>query len=227
MKLAVFDLDGTLLSVDAGVEWIHYLNQHSGVDMTWAIKQCQQHYSDYHAGCFNVEKFMAFHMQVLSQFPRQFLLILRESFIRDVIKPKVENSALSLVQAMKAAGYTLVMATGTQRFISEPIAQLFDIHHVLATTPQLTATGEFSGEHFSDYCYGASKIDRVEDFLNRYHQTVDRLESLVFYTDSITDWPLIQYVEKNHGQVIATNPDPRLKEQAEKRGWSVIEIFHR
>lgn len=56
---------------------------------------------------------------------------------------------------------------------------------------------------------------------------MDDLEALVFYTDSITDLPLIEFVEKCHGHVVATNPDPRLKEQAEQRGWSVIEIFHR
>lgn len=227
MKLAVFDMDGTLLSVDAGVEWIHYLNRHSGVDLTWAVRQCQRHFSDYHSGCFNVEQFMNFHMAVLSQFPRRFLLLLRDAFIKEVIAPNIGKAAQNLVSAMRSDGYVLVLATGTQRFISEPIAQLFGIENVLATTPLLTQSGEFSGKHLKDFCYGPSKIDRIEDFLKAHHQRVDMLESFVFYTDSITDWPLIQFVEENHGHVIATNPDPRLKEQAEQRGWSIIEIFHR
>lgn len=164
---------------------------------------------------------------ILSRFPRQFLLWIRENFLNDIIFPKITSSALGLVSAMKADGYTLVMATGTQRFISASIAERFGIEHVLATTPLLTAEGEFSGQHLGDYCYGASKIDRLTDFLTSKGEQVENLEHLVFYTDSITDLPLIQFVEKFNGHVVATNPDPRLKELAEKRGWSVIELFAR
>lgn len=227
MKLAVFDLDGTLLSVDAGVQWIEYLAKHNGVDMRGEVAQCHQFLADYRAGNFDVEAFMAYHMTILSRFPRQFLLWIRENFLNEIIFPKITSSALGLVSAMKADGYTLVMATGTQRFISAPIADRFGIEHVLATTPLLTPEGEFSGQHLGDYCYGASKIDRLSDFLTSKGEQVENLEHLVFYTDSITDLPLIQFVEKFNGHVVATNPDPRLKELAEKRGWSVIELFAR
>lgn len=226
MKLAIFDLDGTLLSVDAGVEWVHFLSRHSAVDMTQAVEQCQKFLSDYRAGCFDVQAFMKFHMSLLACFPRQYLLWLRDNFLKEIIKPKLEVAALNLVAAMKDDGYEVVLATGTQRFISEPIADLFGIENVLATTP-LLENGEFSGEHLGDYCYGHSKINRVEDFLQTKGLKVVDLEAFVFYTDSITDLPLIEFVEKCHGHVVATNPDPRLKEQAEQRGWSVIEIFHR
>ena len=213
MKLAVFDLDGTLLSVDAGVQWIEYLGKHSGVDMRDEVAQCHQ--------------FMAYHMAILARFPRQFLLWIRENFLNEIIFPKITSSALGLVSAMKTDGYTLVMATGTQRFISAPIAERFGIEHVLATTPLLTPEGEFSGQHLGDYCYGESKINRLSDFLTSKGECIENLEHLVFYTDSITDLPLIQFVEKFNGHVVATNPDPRLKELAEKRGWSVIELFAR
>ena len=227
MKLAIFDLDGTLLSVDAGVEWVHFLNQHTDMDMTQDVEQCHQFLSDYRAGNFNVHDFMNFHMRLLARFPRQYLLWQRDCYVEQVIKPKLEASAMGLVNAMKADGYDVILATGTQRFVSEPIAHLFGIETVLATTPVILENGEFSGDHMGDFCYCSSKIDRLMDFLSSKSINVDDLEALVFYTDSITDLPLIEFVEKCHGHVVATNPDPRLKEQAEQRGWSVIEIFHR
>lgn len=186
-----------------------------------------QFLADYRAGNFDVEAFMAYHMAILARFPRQFLLWIRENFLNEIIFPKITSSALGLVSAMKTDGYTLVMATGTQRFISAPIAERFGIEHVLATTPLLTPEGEFSGQHLGDYCYGESKINRLSDFLTSKGECIENLEHLVFYTDSITDLPLIQFVEKFNGHVVATNPDPRLKELAEKRGWSVIELFAR
>ena len=82
-------MDGTLLSVDAGVQWIEYLAKHSGVDMSGEVAQCHQFLADYRAGNFDVEAFMAYHMTILSRFPRQFLLWIRENFLKDIIFPKI------------------------------------------------------------------------------------------------------------------------------------------
>jgi phosphoserine phosphatase len=43
------------------------------------------------------------------------------------------------------------------------------------------------------------------------------LEHAVFYTDSITDLPLLEAV----GRPVAVNPDPRLRRLARRRGWPI------
>jgi phosphoserine phosphatase len=54
---------------------------------------------------------------------------------------------------------------------------------------------------------------------------MEDLQEIVFYTDSMNDLPLLEFVHSANGRVVATNPDPQLKEQAQKRGWSIVEIF--
>lgn len=119
------------------------------------------------------------------------------------------------------------MATGTQAFISQPVAEIFGIEHLLATRPQINDRGDFTGEHFGGYCYGAHKIDRLKEFCQVNGMALSDLAQCVAYTDSITDLPLLQFVESFHGHVVATNPDPQLKEQAQKSGWAVLKLFDR
>jgi phosphoserine phosphatase len=43
------------------------------------------------------------------------------------------------------------------------------------------------------------------------------LEEATFYSDSITDLPLLECV----GQPVAVNPDMRLAREAKRRGWKI------
>lgn len=227
MKLAIFDMDGTLMPIDVGVVWVEFLAQKSGADLSDALVQSRQYLQDYRNGCFQVEPFMKFHMGLLTRFPRSSIETLRERFIEEVVRPNVTSAAKKLVEAMRSDGYTLVMATGTQAFISQPVAEIFGIEHLLATRPQVNDKGGFTGEHFGGYCYGAHKIDRLKEFCQVNGMALTDLAQCVAYTDSITDLPLLQFVESFHGHVVATNPDPQLKEQAQKSGWAVLKLFDR
>ena len=124
-------------------------------------------------------------------------------------------------------GYTPVMATGTQSYISETVAQAFGIEHLLATRPVEDVRGEFTGEFTGGFCYGVHKIDRLKEFCAKHRIALSDLAQSVTYTDSITDLPLLQFVESFHGHVVATNPDPQLKEQAQKSGWALLKLFDR
>ena len=42
MKLAVFDLDGTLLPIDAGHQWVHFLGDVSGEDLRAEVARQDQ-----------------------------------------------------------------------------------------------------------------------------------------------------------------------------------------
>ena len=170
---------------------------------------------------------MHFHVGPLKRFSRQNLDRLREQFVKDVVLPNITSSAKSLVAAMKEDGYTPVMATGTQSYISETVAQAFGIEHLLATRPVEDVRGEFTGEFTGGFCYGVHKIDRLKEFCAKHRIALSDLAQSVTYTDSITDLPLLQFVESFHGHVVATNPDPQLKEQAQKSGWALLKLFDR
>ena len=227
MKLAIFDMDGTLMPIDVGVVWVDFLASKSGADLSEELALSKRYLEDYRCGRFQVEPFMHFHMALLSRFSRQNIERLRERFVEEVVKPNVTSAAKNVVEAMRLEGYLPVLATGTQAFVSETVAQLFGIEHLLATRPVVDSRGEFTGEFEGGFCYGQHKIDRLKEFCQKLGMPLTELSDSVVYTDSITDLPLLQFVESFHGHVVATNPDPQLKEQAQKSGWAVLKLFDR
>lgn len=227
MKLAIFDMDGTLMPIDVGVVWVDFLANKSGADLSEELALSKRYLEDYRCGRFQVEPFMHFHMALLSRFSRQNIERLRERFVEEVVKPNVTSAAKNVVEAMRLEGYVPVLATGTQAFVSETVAQLFGIEHLLATRPIVDSRGEFTGEFEGGFCYGLHKIDRLKEFCQKLGMPLTELSDSVVYTDSITDLPLLQFIESFHGHVVATNPDPQLKEKAQKSGWAVLKLFDR
>ena len=74
----------------------------------------------------------------------------------------------------------------------------------------INGTGSFN----RPLCYGAGKLERAKALLNALGA---RLDQVAFYTDSITDLPLLEAV----GHPIAVNPDARLRRVARQRGWLI------
>lgn len=225
MKLAIFDLDGTLLPIDAGHQWVHFLGDVCGEDLTAEVARQDQFAVEYKEGRFDVVAFVDFHMAILARFTRADLDRWMACFIDEVVRPHVFDSARALVNEVKDAGFEVVLATGTQAFVSEPVAKLFGINELLATRPEVDENGEMTGGHVGGYCFAAHKIGQIERFLQKKGLHIEDLQEIVFYTDSMNDLPLLEFVHSANGRVVATNPDPQLKEQAQKRGWSIVDIF--
>ena len=225
MKLAIFDLDGTLLPIDAGHQWVHFLGEVCGEDLSREVARQDQFAVEYKEGRFDVAAFMDFHMGILARFARVDLDRWMQRFILDVVSPNVTPAARALVKEVKDAGFEVVLATGTQAFVSEPIAKLFGIDALLATRPEVDEDGEMTGHHVGGYCFSTHKITQIEGFLHKKGLRTEDLQEIVFYTDSMNDLPLLEFVHSANGRVVATNPDPQLKEQAQTRGWSIVEIF--
>ena len=196
-------MDGTLMPIDVGVVWVDFLAQKSGADLSEELALSKRYLEDYRCGRRRVLFRSRFHMGLLARFSRQNIERLRERFVEEIIRPNVTSAAKNLVQSMRLSNYTLLMAT----------------------RPEQSPSGEFNGKFYGGFCYGEHKIERLKEFCEKHAMPLEDLSDSVVYTDSITDLPLLQFVESFHGHVVATNPDPQLKEQAQKSGWAVLKLF--
>jgi len=79
---------------------------------------------------------------------------------------------------------------------------------------ELDVQGRFTGGIIEPLCYGAGKVERTTKVAEREGF---KLEEAAFYSDSITDLPLLQLVERP----VVINPDPRLRRVALQRGWPI------
>jgi HAD superfamily hydrolase (TIGR01490 family) len=220
MKLALFDLDHTLLPIDSADAWSHFVVAAGGLDAAAYGARIRRFADDYRAGNFDVEGYLAFQMELLARFPRAALERWRAQFVAARVAPHVRSEATELVARHRADGYTVALVTGTHAFVTRPIAALFGIEHLLAVEPE-EVDGRFSGRYRGTHTYREGKVRAVEAFLAARGTSLDACEDSVFYSDSINDLPLLQRVRRP----VATNADDWLRAIATARGWATLELF--
>lgn len=215
MSLAVFDLDHTLLAADSDFLWGQFLCDLGLVNRAEYEAKNRQFYADYSAGQLDAEAFYTFSLAPLVQKSVAQWQPYRERFVKEMIAPNVAALAPALLERHRAAGDTLLITTATQRFITEPIAALLGVEHLLATEPEIRdghLTGRLLRANFQ-----AGKVSRLQEWM-REHQVEGA--HLTAYSDSRNDLPLLEFATT----AVAVDPDPVLRAEAERRGWSVISL---
>ena len=223
-QLALFDLDHTLLPCDSDYEWGQFLARIGVVDSKYYAQQNERFYQDYKDGKLNIQEFLRFALKPLSEHSRAQLKEWHDAFMEEVITSQLRQQALDLVKRHQDAGDLCCVVTATNSFVTRPIVNAFGISHLVATEPATVnhdAKQMFTGAVHGIPSFREGKIQRVQDWLASLGHTMDRMEKSYFYSDSLNDLPLLEVVS----HPIATNPDPRLRGEAEKRQWPILELF--
>ena len=202
MKLALFDLDHTLLPLDSDQSWGEFMLSLGWVDEATFRAHNDAFYADYHAGCWDIHDYVRFATQsVRIQGPEAAALAHRR-FMDEVIAPAMHPSALALVKHHRDQGDTLVMVTATNEFVTGPIAKAFGIDVLLAVELERDEAGQITGEIAGVPSLREGKVIRVTDWLAS--QGLDWSQvSATFYSDSTNDLPLLEKVQVP----VVTNPD--------------------
>lgn len=222
-RLALFDLDNTLLPIDSDVSWAQFLVDLGVVDGRWHSKRNDYFYAQYCAGTLDIDEFLAFQLAPLAQHPRSTLLAWRERFMDTVIRPHILPQAQALVRQHQSEGALCAIVTATNSFITGPIAHVFGIEHLIATEIEIAPDGSFTGKPLGLPSFREGKVTRVEQWLAQQGLSMSDFRESFFYSDSFNDLPLLARVTNP----VAVNPDKRLAEHARQQGWSVLDLFAR
>lgn len=221
MKLALFDLDNTLLSGDSDFEWAQFLISQGAVDGELQATKNTQFYADYQAGTLDIDAFLAFQLAPLARHPRAELDDWHRLYMATHILPRIQAPARALVEAHRAAGDLCAIVTATNAFVTGPIAREFGVPHLIATIPEADArTGAFTGRPCGTPSFRAGKITRLEAWLVSLGLCWKSFESSHFYSDSHNDLPLLAAVT----HPVAVDPDPTLAAHARKNGWKIMSL---
>jgi HAD superfamily hydrolase (TIGR01490 family) len=221
MRLALFDLDHTLLPIDSADTWSHFIVRRGGLDPAAYGARIERFARDYRAGSFDVDGYVRFQMELLARFPRVTLDAWHAEFMDRYVRPNIRSEALALVDAHRDRGDELAIVTGTNSYVVTPIARAFGIGSVLAVEPE-TKGGKFTGGHVGTHTYLAGKVRKVEEWLALRKRGWSDTPT-VFYSDSINDLPLLERVTRP----VVTNGDARLLAIARERGWETLQLFER
>lgn len=216
MTLAIFDLDNTLIKGDSDHAWGDFLVSEGIVDAGEYEKANDQFYQDYLNGDLDILRYLAFALAPLAKHEPAVLYALRQRFVDERIRPLMLDKAVQLLEKHRQQGHYLLIITATNRFVTQPIADLLGVDDLIATEPAMR-DGRYTGEVAGTPSFQDGKVKRLEAWLEENGQSAD---DAWFYSDSHNDVPLLEQV----AHPIAVDPDSKLEALAQERGWPVISL---
>ncbi|BBP75416.1 HAD-IB family hydrolase [Pseudomonas gingeri NCPPB 3146 = LMG 5327] len=213
MALAIFDLDETLIHGDCATLWSEQMGRLGWVDPESFMRRNNELMAAYSKGELAMEDFMLFSLEPMAGRTPEEVEHLVEPWVEDVIEPLIYSDACKAIAAHRAAGDRILVISASGTHLVKPIAERLGIDEVLGIELEVMH-GVYSGHTVGTLTYREGKITRLLEWLDAEEEN---LEDASFYSDSRNDLPLLLKVDHPH----AVNPDPVLREQAEKAGWPV------
>jgi HAD superfamily hydrolase (TIGR01490 family) len=210
---ALFDIDGTLLARNTATLYMNHLRR-TGQARRRDVARTLYYLFWYKLGLLDVRSALEVSMAFVRGRDEAALAADCVSWYREAVRPYVFPSMAALVGAHRRAGHLTVILTSATRYLAEPLGADLGIDHFLVTE-LVVRGGRFTGEVVEPVCYGRGKVYWAERFAAEHG--IDLARSY-FYTDSITDLPVLDRV----GQPRVVHPDPRLRRLAQRRGWQVL-----
>jgi HAD superfamily hydrolase (TIGR01490 family) len=219
LRLALFDLDNTLLAGDSDFEWAEFLISQGVLDRELHQARNAKFYEDYKNGTLDIHAFLEFQLKPLSQHPRSQLDAWHRKYMETKIHGMMTDKSRALVEKHRQAGDLMMVITATNGFVTAPIARAFGIENLIATIPE-EIDGEFTGRVSGVPSFKEGKVTRLHAWLHERGQGLADFEETWFYSDSLNDLPLLKVV----GHPVAVDPDPTLRAYAEEANWLIISL---
>jgi HAD superfamily hydrolase (TIGR01490 family) len=220
MRLALFDLDHTLLPLDSDYAWGEFSLQIGWTDPATFKARNDAFYADYQAGVLDIHDYVRFATEAVRLKGAEAAQLAHQQFMREVIQPAIKPVALDLIQQHQALGDHVMIVTATNEFVTRPIAEALGVSELIAVELARDAQGWITGDIAGTPSFKEGKVTRVAQWLAS--KGLDWPEvHITFYSDSVNDLPLLEMAQTP----VATNPDARLRQLATDRGWRILELF--
>ena len=217
--IALFDLDRTLLTIDADEAWVEFLVEQGALDRVRFEPAMHDVSERYQRGEIGIYEFCEFYLSTLPAHDPAQLQAWRQEYLAERISPAISTAARALVARHRAAGHLLVLTTAANRFLTAPIAVELGIDNLITTEPEIKA-GRYTGKVDGIPNMREGKVARLDAWLAERGATLGAFRESWFYSDSRNDIPLLSRVTNP----VAVNPDPALARLATEKGWPILQI---
>lgn len=217
-KLALFDLDNTLLEGDSDHAWGEFLISKNLVEEKAHRERNDFFYEQYKQGALDIHGYVAFTLEPVMQLDSEQRAKLHAEFMEHSVESIVLDKGRELVRTHLEAGDFCIIITATNEFISAPIAKLFEPDLLIATELQ-TCDDKYNGKISGIPCYQTGKVSKLNAWIDQQENRFN-LGDAVFYSDSINDLPLLQEV----ATPVAVDPDQSLHDKATSEGWKILTL---
>lgn len=213
MRLSVFDLDHTLLTINSSYHFGAYLYRQKFFSFPSLL-----------ASLFYYARHKLFGLSIQKLHQKTFQLLFKGVSIEDLqayvtvfleqqLTEKLYQPALQrLHEAQKRGDYTLILSSSPD-FLVRPIAEWFGVDSWQATIYAVDDGGCLS--HLASILEGQDKANYLAHLIREMgiHSS-----SVTVYSDSHLDLPIL----KMAGKAIGVVPDFYLKRICQEKGWEII-----
>jgi HAD superfamily hydrolase (TIGR01490 family) len=212
-RAALFDMDRTLVRKETASLYVKY-QRRIGEATTRDLLKVSFWALQYTLGILDVATVAERVVATYRGTPEDSLTKKCETWFQSDVLPHVCDKGRTAVKKHRESGDLIAIVTGASPYATRPLASLLGIEHIVTSRFQVSAEGNLTGKVEHPLCFGHGKLVRARAFAK---EQGFRLEDAVFYTDSITDLPLLEAC----GDRVCVNPDPRLRRLARTRGWAI------
>src|SRR5258708_11824500 len=136
MRLALFDLDNTLLACDSDYEWGQFLVDRGVLGRAAYEAQNRAYYDQYAAGSLDIHEYLGFALRPLAEHTPEDLARWHGEFMRERIVPAITPQARQLVRGHLGGGDLFAIITPPHRLVTPPLPRGFGLAHLIAPEPE-------------------------------------------------------------------------------------------
>jgi HAD superfamily hydrolase (TIGR01490 family) len=209
---AFFDVDKTLLAENSGTLYLRALYDRGEVDWKTVVANLGR-YLQYKLNLLDIERWTK---RTMAQFEGRSEPDLQEEaakWFEEYVLGVIYPEGVEVVRAHKDQDHVVALVSGATKFVVEPLARYLGVQHLMYTHMEVK-DGFLTGRVIDPICFGEGKVYWLQQFIEQ--EGIDLARSH-FYTDSVTDLPLLELVGHPH----VVNPDPLLYREAARRRWPV------
>ena len=221
-RLALFDLDNTLLAGDSDHAWGEFLIDKKLVDGARHSAQNDAFYEDYKRGELDIDAYVYFTLQPILTLPIEQQHALRQQYFEAKIAAMMTPASRELLARHRAEGDFCLIITATNSFLTTPIAEAYGVDKLIATD-LVQVDGQITGKIEGTPCYQHGKVERLQQWLSNSEQALNdklSLSNSIFYSDSSNDLPLLEVAN----EAVIVDADDRLRQIARERDWPEISL---
>jgi len=214
---AFFDMDKTVLSKSSGVLYTRQMfrtgqiDWHEMVLVFWSVLKYKLALVDWPRVA---QRFLG---RARGQRETDLLEEARRWF-HELIVPHIAPLAVERMAWHREQGHRVALLSASTPYIVGLLADYLGLADNYICTRLEVINGVFTGRLIEPLCYADGKVYWAEAYARQRGVDLDRS---YFYTDSISDMPMLRRV----GCPVAVNPDFRLRRYARRQGWPV-ETFY-
>ena len=138
-----------------------------------------------------------------------------ETFYRQILKPRLAPNILARVRRHRDRGHSLVLISGSIRYMLEPVAQDLGFEHLLCTDLEEGPDGLLTGRPNGPLCLDNTKRQLAAELAR--HTGIE-LKNSFAYGNHQADLPLLESVGFPH----VVEPTQPLRKVAVERNWPIL-----